>query len=142
MCRLFSQHRIIERTNLDGGSGEFTAHIDRKRKSSPLIDHHGNECWWTDLLFIIDPRFPIGDPRHDVASEVNRHRTDDDVIGGSGKWDPSKSQLQIDGIVYRKHKTNGGRIPTCTLCEGGDMIPPSERFRDSTYRPGEDDVPE
>jgi hypothetical protein len=98
-----------------------------------LVDHHGNECWLTDLLFIVDPRFPVGDPRHDVASDINRHRTDSGLVGGSGQWDPGKARLQINGVVYGRFSTKGGREPHCALCESGDIIPPWKRFKDSAY---------
>jgi hypothetical protein len=137
LCRLFEQNHILERTNIEGQNpdAEFIGKIDSKRKNQPLIDHHGNECWITDLLFIVDSRFPQGDPRHEIANEVNRHRTDDGVVGGSGRWDPGKSHLQIDGTVYGRFQTKRGRAPHCALCEGGDMISIEERFIDSIYRP-------
>jgi hypothetical protein len=131
LCRLFNDRKIWERAV----AGELQYHIESKRKEAPLIDVHGNECWITELLFVTDPNFPIGDPRHDVALDANRHKTDAGVIGGSGKWDPGKGQIQLDGKIYAKFRTRGGRQPHCELCEEGDMIHPSERFRDSVYRP-------
>ena len=53
----------------------------------------------------------------------------------SGRWDPGKSHLQIDGTVYGRFQTKRGRAPHCALCEGGDMISIEERFIDSIYRP-------
>ena len=128
---MFNEHRIWERAQ----SGEFSFYIKESRKAAPLIDQHGNECWWTDLLFVNDPNFPEGDHRHNVVREANRHRTDTDVIGGSGKWDPGKAYIQINGKIYGKFRTRGGREPHCALCEGGDMISLEKRFHNSIYRP-------
>ena len=115
--------------------GELLGAVDPKRKERPLIDQFGNECWWTDLLIVIDPRFAKGDPRHQVAAGVNRHRSDTGTICGSGKWDPGKAELQIDGRFYARFRTRRGREPHCMLCENGDMIAKGDRFRDSVYRP-------
>jgi hypothetical protein len=132
LCKLFKEHRLLERME----SGEYQFRVESKRKTEVFVDHHNNECWWTDLLFITDPSFPVGHPRHEVAARINRHRTEAGVIGGSGQWDPGKGFIQIEGKLYRKFKTKGGKEPHCELCENGDMIPSSERFYDSTYRPG------
>ena len=128
---MFNEHRLWERAQ----EGEFQYRIEGKRKKNPLLDWHQNECWWTDLLFITDSRFDVGDVRHDVVREANRHKTDSGVICGSGKWDAGKAYVQIDGKVYGKFKTKGGRPAHCALCEGGDLIPPEQRYQDSEYRP-------
>ena len=139
MCKLFREYRILERTDLESSEPEFLTRIETKRKEVPFLDYRGNLCWWTDLLFIVDPRFPVGDVHHLVAAEVHRHRTDEGIIGGSGRWDPSKARLQINGSLYARFKTKGMRAPRCELCENGDMILPSERFFDSVYKPGTDE---
>lgn len=131
LCKLFNENRIWERAE----SGEFQYCIEPKRKGAAFVDEHGNECWWTDLLFVTDHRFPVGHVRHEVVREANRQRTDAGIIGGSGRWDPSKAYVQIDGRIYGRFKTKGGRKPHCALCEGGDMIHPNARFRESKYRP-------
>lgn len=129
---MFNENRLWERAE----AGEFQYRIESKRKPAAFIDHQGNECWWTDLLFITDPCYKVGDPRHNVVREANRHRTETGVIGGSGKWDAAKAYVQIDGRVYGHFKTKGGREPHCALCEGGDRIPPEERYWDSKYGKG------
>ena len=134
---LWNKARIEERLE----ANELIGHIDSKRKQDrPLIDHNGKECWWTDLLFVVDPRYLAGDYRREVARKVNRHRSDDGTICGSGKWDPGKARLQIDGIMYARYETKGGRSPHCELCEGGDCIPVEKRFFNSEYKPDCDNM--
>jgi len=128
---MFNEHRLWERSQ----AGEFQYHIEEKRKLEVFIDHHGNNCWWTDVLYITDSKYEVGDTRHDVVREANRHRTEAGIIGGSGKWDAGKAYVQVNGIVYGKYKTKGGREPHCALCESGDMIPREQRYRDSDYPP-------
>lgn len=131
MCRLFNENRIWERAL----AGEYAYRIDERVKGTAFEDHKGNICTKTQLLTIWDPRYESGDPRREVAAQVNRHVTDSGVVGGSGLWDPAKAELSIQGTRYRKFKTAGGREPRCELCEGGDMIPETDRFVDSEYRP-------
>jgi hypothetical protein len=87
---------------------------------------------WNEELFIRDMRFPENDPRRQVC-RAHRHLMEDGTPGGSGLWDPK--EILIEDVNYRKFQTSGGRLPHCELCEHGDMIPPSERFYASTYRP-------
>lgn len=130
---MFNKHRIWERAQ----AGELDYRIDAKRKKDrPLIDHRGTECWVTELLFVTDRRYPPGDFRHNVVREANRHRTDAGVFCGSGKWDPGKADLQIEGRLYARYQTKRGRKPRCEICETGPMIWPWHRFVDSKqYRP-------
>ena len=128
MCRLFNDNRIWERAE----AGELEYRVDSKQKTAPRADdHRGVVATHTELLTVWEK----GDPRREVASEVNRHVASDGTVGGSGKWDPAKGDLHISGKLYRKFKMNGGRVPYCELCENGDMIPESERQYDSMYRP-------
>lgn len=131
LCKLFNEHGIWERAQ----AGELNYRVDAKQKTEPFVDRHGNVCTHTELLTVWDDRFPQGDHRREVASQVNRHRTMDGLVGGSGMWDPGKGEMQIHGKRYRRFKTKAGIGPHCELCEGGDMIPPEQRQHDSTYRP-------
>lgn len=128
LVKLWTESRILERIG-----PEFLSREEPKRKERPFTDHLNNTCWWTILLFVVDPRYPVGDYRHSVAEQVNRHRENKDsgIFCGSGKWDPGKSRLQIDGNLYGRFKTKGGKEPHCELCENGDMI--QQRFYDSVY---------
>jgi hypothetical protein len=126
---MFNGNKLWERAE----NGEFDFRIDPKRKELPFEDSRGNKCHWRELLFITDPKYPIGDNRHEVVREAHRHRTDDGTIGASGKWDPGKAYIQIDGKIYGKYRTKQGRKPYCQLCENGDRIPDAERHLDSDY---------
>lgn len=129
MCKLFNEHRVLERI----ASGELGCRTEKKLKSRPWTDRHGNLLTQTELLTVWDKSKEEGDPFRDVALEVNRHLTEGGTVGASGKWDPSSGELQINGIIYRKFKTTKGRIPTCQMCDAGDTV--EKRFEESTFQP-------
>jgi hypothetical protein len=124
-CRIFVQERLWER----GEAGEFRLYINRKRRKSVLVDHHGLECVFNDDIYLLDDRFPSSDGRH-IVLRAHCFRTESLEIGGSGKIDPK--EIVIGTNNYRQLDPDN---PACALCEGGDMIPPSERFMGSSYRP-------
>jgi hypothetical protein len=130
--KFFKQHDFLKRAH----SGEFRQEIESIRKKKAFVDHKGNACTWTDLLFLIDDNFTQGHHLHQVAL-AHRLRTDNGTICGSGLWDPKAmmiSRLFFD-VNYREFRTKGGRAPVCNLCERGDMIPPNKRSYSPKYSP-------
>ncbi len=129
MCKLFNDHKVLERVE----SGELKHRTDMKRKTKPWTDRHGNILTHTENLTVWDDTREEGDPLRVVAQAVNRHLTEEGIVGGSGRWDPAKGELQIRGTIYRQFKTTKGRVPICKLCESGDTV--EKRFEDSTFQP-------
>ena len=123
MCRVFRAERILERAQ----AGEFSIETIDKPKSVPFTDHKGQVCITNRNLYIRDHRFEPNDQRHEVA-RVHMHITVSGTIGASGL--PEPKEMVIGDLYYRGR----GNRP-CALCEGGDMIPDSERFWGSTYHP-------
>lgn len=123
MCRVFDGNRLLERAE----AGEFRLRSTVKPKTKPMTDYKGRLCVSNEETLILDDRFPISDPRHEVA-RFHRHITDSGGYGASEKPDPK--DIVIENTNYRGI---GPRL--CELCESGDMIPPEERFFLSIYRP-------
>ncbi|HTA66674.1 MAG TPA: hypothetical protein VK776_00285 [Bryobacteraceae bacterium] len=130
MCKVFAQERLWERTE----SGEFELYIWKNTPiDPPFEDYKGQQCIINHDMLILDRSYPPEHHRHEVA-RVHRFITDTGLTGASGLPDPK--ELTIGDINYRGITKNN---PHCELCEGGDMIPPAERFKRSWYKPGATD---
>lgn len=125
MCRIFEKERLWERME----AGEFTLYTDSRPRNPPFIDHRGQKCVRTEEHFLRDNRYPPDDDRH-IVLRAHCFRTEDGLIGASGKIDPK--EILLNGVNYRQLED---RNPHCELCEGGDMIPLEERFYSSKYKP-------
>lgn len=126
MCRIFEREKLWEKTQ----TGELELQISSNPINPPRLDYKGQLLVLTQDLTIVDVNFPEGHHRRDVA-KAHRFITDEGMVGASGLTDPK--DLMIGDINYRLLKE---RNPHCELCEGGDMIPPEERFHSSKYKPG------
>jgi hypothetical protein len=124
MCRIFNEEKVLDRA---GAGLEFGLEIVDKPKQNPFRDSNGRWCTINRNYYIRDSRFLSDDPRHEVA-RVHMHITETGEIGASGKPDPK--EMIIHGVEYR-----GRGFRRCELCENGDMIPPDQRFFNSTYGP-------
>lgn len=98
-------------------------------KRNPWVDHNGLTLTHNENSRVVDPRIPIDDERHIVA-KLHRHLTADGKPGASGLYDPKT--ITLHGVKYQPIHPEGSG---CELCEGGDMIPLSERHMSSTYKP-------
>lgn len=126
VVRLFNELRIMDRVF----SGELELRTDPPRaKGKPWKDHQGKLLMHNEISQVLDHRFPTTDPRH-IAAKTHRHLDAAGEPGASGKYDP-KSVTTENGIKYQRMPPAG----PCELCETDGMIPPDERFRDSTYAP-------
>jgi hypothetical protein len=124
---MLSDLRLLERVE----AGELRLQVlSTTEKKNPKQDHQGKLCVTNEMSLIVDDRFDPADARHQLA-KLHRHITDSGETGASGKRDPK--WIYLDGIRYQIHSPE---LPRCELCQSGDMIPPGERFRSSTYRPG------
>lgn len=109
--------------------GEFRLEQNRKLRLQPFVDHKGQLCVYTEENYLLDDTFGPDDKRHLVA-RLHCFRLADLSIGASGKMDPK--EIVIGNTQYRQLSASD---PRCGLCEGGDMIPPDQRFMGSKYRP-------
>jgi len=125
MCRIFEAERLWDRME----AGEFKLFTRSRRRTPPIIDHKGQRCVYTEEHFLKDERYPPDDDRH-IVLRAHCYRTEDGLIGASGKVDPK--EIMLNGINYRQLEH---RNPRCELCEGGDMIPVEQRFYGSKYKP-------
>jgi hypothetical protein len=126
MCRVLEREQLLERCD----AGELELRVARVReKNPPFIDWKGQECVQSEELLILNHALAPEHPQHEVA-RLHRFITADGEIGASGKPDPKS--IVVADVEYRLLKKS---TPRCELCEGGDMIPPEERFVTSRYRP-------
>ena len=125
-CRIFASERLLERAE----RGEFRYTTKSKPINPPKPDRSGKLKIATEEHFGRNDDFPEGHDRH-IVFRAHCYRLDDGSIGASGLIDPK--EMLIGDINYRQLAF---KEPRCELCEGGDMIPASERFSSSTYRPG------
>ena len=122
---MYVELRIEERV----AAGELTYVQERdKPKPQPKEDQLGRVCTHNVFGVIIDPSLPEDDAGGIVA-KVHFQRTSSGEIGFSGKRDP---KLITKGRTRYIDLAPGF---ACELCTTGDMIPSSQRFKYSTYRP-------
>ncbi len=125
LCRIFTREKFVERSD----AGEFRLYFWPKANPKPFTpfrDMNGELIVRSEEVLILDERFPPGHHRNEVMRS-HCYITENGKIGASKKLDPK--EITIGNANYR-----GLKKTSCKLCEG-EMIPPEERFRNSTYRP-------
>jgi hypothetical protein len=110
-------------------AGEFVLRTESTPINPPRPDYQGRLRMANEEHFLEDPRFPPKHERH-IVLRAHCFRLIDGSIGASGKVDPK--EMLIGDIQYRQLEFVN---PTCALCNSGDMIPYSERFFSSKYKP-------
>ena len=133
LCRLFEKHvcRVPQPKDLEQAGRILGLRYVLERTRKPKPSHHWKHrlLIYNEQHFLLDDKYPKGHPRH-IAFKSHCFRTDTGIIGGNEKLDPKT--IIIDRFRYIQLATVD---PVCEVCTDGDMIPPSERFYSSAYRP-------
>ena len=80
---------------------------------------------------VFDDKFPKPDKRN-RAAKLHRHLTANLSLAQAAKWSEINYYHRGDQYDMVLPEPNS----RCELCEGGDMIPCDQRFKNSKYKPG------